>query len=119
MWWYTEKCDANFVFSSFSPESYDFRNTRKGVNSPGLLYFAYVSDLSDCNFALCLHDCETWSVTFKEECRLNVLENRVLRKIFGPKRDKIRENWRTFYSEEIYDLCFSTDTTWILIFVRK
>jgi hypothetical protein len=93
---YTEKCDAHFVFSSFSPESYDFRNTQKGVNVPELLYLAYVSGLSDCNFARCLHDCETRSVTFKKECRLNkVLENRVLRKIFGPKRAEMRENWST------------------------
>jgi hypothetical protein len=35
-----------------------------------------------------------------------VLENRVLRKIVEPKRDEIRENWRTVYSEELYDLYF-------------
>jgi hypothetical protein len=43
----------------------------------------------------------------------------VLRKIFGPERDEIGENWRPLYSEELYDLYFSTDTTWIVIFTRK
>jgi hypothetical protein len=36
-----------------------------------------------------LYGCETWSLTFKEECRLRVFENRVLRRIFGPKRDEV------------------------------
>jgi len=33
--------------------------------------------------------CETWSLTMMEECRLRVSENRVLRRIFGPKRDEV------------------------------
>jgi hypothetical protein len=48
-----------------------------------------------------------------------VLENKVLRKIFGPKRDEVRENWRTFCSEKLCDLYFSTDTAWVLIIMRK
>ena len=36
-------------------------------------------------FVVC--GCETWSLTFREECRLRVFENRVLMKIFGPKRE--------------------------------
>jgi hypothetical protein len=38
--------------------------------------------------------CETWSGTLKEEHRLRVDENRVLRKIFGAKRDEVRNKWR-------------------------
>jgi hypothetical protein len=38
--------------------------------------------------------CETWSFTLKEEPRLRVLKNRVLRRIFGPKRDKVIGEWR-------------------------
>ena len=38
---------------------------------------------------LLLCGCETWSLTLREECRLRVFENRVLRKIFGPKRDEV------------------------------
>jgi hypothetical protein len=40
-------------------------------------------------FPVVFHDCETWSLTLREECRLRVLENRVLRSIFGPKRDEV------------------------------
>jgi len=43
-----------------------------------------------------LYGCETWSVTLREERRLSVFENRVLRRIFGPKRDEVtgnRENY--------------------------
>jgi hypothetical protein len=37
----------------------------------------------------------------REECRLRVFENRVLRKIFGPKRDKVTEEWRKLHTEEL------------------
>jgi len=46
-----------------------------------------------CNFA-CLYGCETWSVTLREERWLRVFENRVLRKIFGLKRDYVKGNRR-------------------------
>jgi hypothetical protein len=41
-----------------------------------------------------LYKCETWSLTLREEHRLRVFENRVLRKIFGPKRDEVTGEWR-------------------------
>jgi len=44
----------------------------------------------------------------REECRLRVFENRVLRKIFGPKRDEVTEEWRRLHNEELCDL-FSPD----------
>jgi hypothetical protein len=40
-------------------------------------------------FPVVLYGCETWSLTLMEECRLRVFENRVLRRIFGPKRDEV------------------------------
>jgi len=46
-----------------------------------------------------LYGCETWSLTLREECRLRVLENRVLRRIFGPKRDKLTVEWRKLHNE--------------------
>ena len=48
--------------------------------------------------------CETWSLTLKEERRLRVFENRVLRRIFVPKRDKATGRWRSLLSEELHDL---------------
>ena len=46
-----------------------------------------------------LYGCEAWSLTLREECRLRVFENRILRRIFGPKRDENGE-WRRFHKEE-------------------
>ena len=40
--------------------------------------------------------CETWSLTLREECRLRVFENRVLRRIFGPKRGEVTREWRNY-----------------------
>ena len=51
-----------------------------------------------------LYGCETWSLTLREEFRLRVLENRVLRRIFGSKRDKIKGKWRKLHNEELNDL---------------
>jgi len=45
-----------------------------------------------------LYGCETWLLTLKEECKLRVFENRVLRSTFGPKRDKVTEEWRTLHN---------------------
>jgi hypothetical protein len=49
-----------------------------------------------------LYGCETWSFTLREECRLSVLENRVLRRIFGPKRDEVTGEWRRLHNKELY-----------------
>ena len=51
-----------------------------------------------------LYGLETWSLTLREERRLRVLENRVLRRIFGPKRDEVAGEWRKLYNEELNDL---------------
>ena len=51
--------------------------------------------------------CETCSLTLREERRLRVSENKVLRRIFGPKRDEVTEEWRKLHSEEFNDLCSS------------
>jgi hypothetical protein len=48
--------------------------------------------------------CETWSLTLKEEYGLGVFENRVLRRIFGPKRDEVTGGWRKLHNEELCDL---------------
>jgi hypothetical protein len=51
-----------------------------------------------------LYECETRSVTLREEQRLRVFENRVLRRIFGPKRDEVTGEWRRLHNEELNDL---------------
>jgi hypothetical protein len=49
-----------------------------------------------------LYGCETWSLTMREECRMSIFENRVLRRIFGPKRDEVTGEWRRLHNEELY-----------------
>ena len=51
-----------------------------------------------------LYGCETWSLTLREERRLRVFENRVLRRVFGPKRDEVTGEWRMLRNEELNDL---------------
>jgi len=51
-----------------------------------------------------LYGCETWSLTLRVERRLRVFENRVLRRIFGPRRDEVRGEWRKLHNEEFNDL---------------
>ena len=53
---------------------------------------------------LALYGCETWWLTLREERRLRVFENRVLRKIFGPKRDEVKGKWRKLHCKELNDL---------------
>jgi hypothetical protein len=48
-----------------------------------------------------LYECETWSLTLREEHRLRVFENRVLRGVSGPKRDEITGEWRKLHDEEL------------------
>jgi hypothetical protein len=51
-----------------------------------------------------LYGCETWSLTLREEQRLRVFENRVLRRILGPKRDEATGEWRRLHNEDLNDL---------------
>ena len=53
-------------------------------------------------FFLC--GCETWSLTLREERRLRVFEKKVLRRIFGPRRDEVTGEWRKMHNEELNDL---------------
>jgi hypothetical protein len=51
-----------------------------------------------------LYGCKTWSLTLMEERRLKVFENRVLRRVFGRKRDQVTGEWRKLHNEELNDL---------------
>jgi hypothetical protein len=51
-----------------------------------------------------LYGCETWSLTLREEHRLKVFENKVLRKIFETKSDEVTGGWRKLHNEELRDL---------------
>jgi hypothetical protein len=56
-----------------------------------------------------LYGCETWSLTLREEHRLRVFENRVLRRIFGLKRDEVTGEWKKLHSGELHNLYSSPD----------
>jgi len=56
-----------------------------------------------------LYECETWSFTLREERRLRVFENRVVRRIFGPKKDEVTGEWRKLNNEQLNDLYCSTN----------
>jgi hypothetical protein len=51
-----------------------------------------------------LYGCEMWSVTLREVHKLRVFENRVLRRIFGPKKDEVTGEWRKLRNKELHDL---------------
>jgi hypothetical protein len=51
-----------------------------------------------------LYGCKTWSLTLREGIILRVFENRVLRRIFGPKKDEVAGGWRKLHNEELYGL---------------
>jgi hypothetical protein len=50
-----------------------------------------------------LYGCETWSLTLKKEQKLRVFENRVLRRIFRPKRDEVTGDWRKLHNEKLHN----------------
>ncbi|KAJ4435021.1 hypothetical protein ANN_23594 [Periplaneta americana] len=56
-----------------------------------------------------LYGCETWTLTLREEYRLRVFENKVLRKIFGAKRDEVTGEWRKLHNTELHALYSSPD----------
>ena len=58
-------------------------------------------------FLVVLYGCETWSLILREEPRVRVSENRVLRRMFGPKRDEVTGEWRKPHNEKLNNLYFS------------
>jgi hypothetical protein len=51
-----------------------------------------------------LYGCDNWSLTLREEHRLRMFENRVLRRIFVPKREEVVGSWRRLHNEELHNL---------------
>jgi hypothetical protein len=76
----------NLLFSRLLPKNLKIR-IYKTIILPVVLYW-----------------CETWALTLREEHRLRVFENRVLRRLFGPKRDEVTGEWRKLHNEELRDL---------------
>jgi hypothetical protein len=76
-----------------------------------IYFFFYQINLTKCNaiiyrtviLPVVLYGCETWSLTLREEHRLSVFEKRVLRRIFGPKREE-DGSWRKLHNDELHNL---------------
>jgi hypothetical protein len=66
-----------------------------------------------------LYGCETWSLIVREKHRLRVLENSVLRRIFGPKRDAVTRGWRKLHNEKLHNLYSSPSIIRIIKSRRK
>ena len=64
-----------------------------------------------------LYGCETWSLTLREESRLRIFENRIMRRIFGQKRDENGE-WKTLHNEELHSLYRSPNIVSVIKFRR-
>jgi hypothetical protein len=65
-----------------------------------------------------LYGCETWSLTLREGRRLRVFENRLLKKIFGPKRDEVTGDWRKLRNEELNELYCSPSIVRVITSIR-
>jgi hypothetical protein len=64
----------------------------------------YFTKLRTAVLPVVLYGCETWSLTLREECRLRISENMVLRRIRGPNRNEVTGEWRKLHNEELNDL---------------
>jgi hypothetical protein len=65
-----------------------------------------------------IYGCEIWSLTLREEHKLRVFENRVLKRIFGLKRDGVTGEQRKLHNEELHDLYSSPSTNRIIMLRR-
>jgi hypothetical protein len=61
------------------------------------------------------HGCETRSLTLSEGCRLRVFKNKILKRIFGPKKYE-NDQWRRLYNEELHSLYRSLNIVWMIKF---
>jgi hypothetical protein len=105
----------NFVFGSFpSPTGFGrriiachYKRTVHVTLKIRLVYVLYRTDGGSpfeahiVGSIVVLYGCETWSLTLREKRRLRVFENRALRRIFGPKRDEVREEFKKLHNEEL------------------
>ena len=66
------------------------------------------------NFYIVWYGCETWSLTLREEHWLRGFENRLLKKIFGPTRQDVNEDWRKLHNKGLQEFCYLRDTIQVI-----
>jgi hypothetical protein len=93
-WWNQEQIKFRECFLLVGPKSFVFPSHIKNIKIK--IYKTVI-------LPVVLYGCETWSLTLREEHRLRVFENRVLRRIFGPKREE-DGSWRKLHNEEFHSL---------------
>jgi hypothetical protein len=99
---------------SFGAESFVFRLLSKNLKIKIYTYIYIYIYIYNYNFAYFLYGCETWSLTLGKERKLRVFENMVLRRIFGPRRDKVTGEWRRLQNKELNDLYSSPNNVRVI-----
>jgi hypothetical protein len=112
-----------YLGTTLTDQNHTHEEIKSRLNSGNACYHSVQSLLSSCLLSrnlevkICktiilpvvLYGCEIWSLTLMEKHRLRVFENRVLRRIFGPKRDEVIAKWRKLHNRELHNLCSSPD----------
>ncbi|KAJ4448577.1 hypothetical protein ANN_10595 [Periplaneta americana] len=102
--------EANPENTKYMIMSRDQNIVRNGNIKIGNLSFEEMEKFnSNIILPVVLYGCETWTLTLREEHRLRVFENKVLRKIFGAKRDEVTGEWRKLHNAELHALYSSLD----------
>ena len=94
----TQVCKFQFLFTTKSFRIYSTFFFRECLLPFGVETFAAI-----------LFGCETWSLTMREEHRLGVIQNRIMRRIFGPKGDDVTGDWRKLHNEELNGMCATSN----------
>jgi hypothetical protein len=91
------------AFSSYPIKKQSVDNLERHL-SIYIFILSYIISPKTIILPVVLYGCETWSLTLREDHRLRMFGNRVLRRIFGPKRDEVMGEWRKLHNEELRDL---------------
>jgi hypothetical protein len=110
--------EFKYLGATLTDQNCIHKEIRGRLNSGNACYHAVPKLLSSCLLSrnvkikmyktiilpVVLYGCETWSLTLREEHKLGVFENRVLRRIFGSKKDEVIGCWRKLHNEELHGL---------------
>jgi len=94
------------IKSTFKSGNACYHSAKNFLSSSLLFKTTEIKTYGTIFLLLCFNACETWSLTLREERTLRVFENKMLRRIFGPKRNDVTGDWVKLYNEEINDLYF-------------